>query len=48
MATIGLRKSPSFIPVARQSAGAGHALRPWVVVLLRNFATVFLLGELND
>ena len=31
MATIGLPKSPSVMPVARQSERAPAALRPWVV-----------------
>jgi hypothetical protein len=34
-AMIGLPKSPSFIPVARQSPRAPAMLRPWVVVLER-------------
>ena len=32
MAMIGLPKSSSFMPVARQSARAPAMLRPWVVV----------------
>ena len=32
MAMIGLPKSPSFMPVARQSPRAPAMLRPWVVV----------------
>lgn len=36
MATIGLPKSLSVIPVARQSERAPAALRPWVVVRERS------------
>ncbi len=36
MATMGLPKSESVIPVARQSARAPAALRPWVVVRERS------------
>ena len=32
MAMIGLPKSPSFMPVARQRPRAPAMLRPWVVV----------------
>src|SRR5581483_2987929 len=37
MAMIGLPKSASFMPVARQSPRAPAMLRPWVVVLERYF-----------
>ncbi len=35
MAMIGLSKSDSFMPVARQRARAPAMVRPWVVVALR-------------
>lgn len=38
MATIGLPKSSSVIPVARHNDRAPAALRPWVVTRERKFA----------
>ncbi|MDQ6838158.1 MAG: hypothetical protein M3137_07490 [Actinomycetota bacterium] len=45
MATIGLSKSSSVIPVARHNARAPAMLRPWVVVLDRNAGTAYLLSR---
>ena len=43
-AMMGLPKSPSFMPVARQSARAPAMLRPWVEVWERYCGMVNLLG----
>ena len=42
MATIGLPKSSSVMPVARQSARAPAALRPWVVTRERRAGIYFV------
>ena len=46
MAMIGLPKSSSFMPVARQSARAPAMLRPWVVVRERYWGMV--VSSLSD
>ncbi len=47
MATIGLPKSDSVIPVARHNARAPAILRPWVVVRERSAGIGSFLGLIN-